>query len=138
MREILFRGKSKGNGKWVEGNLLTDKGGNASIALIMEPERNSILEPVIPETVWQYTEVDERDFSKRKIFRGDIVRCHVEIPGFPHYYDDFIGVVEMTEGRWWVTNDKKRKAIPLWEESGYHWEILGNTTDNPELLEGIK
>jgi hypothetical protein len=79
MREILFRGKSKGNGKWVEGNLLTDKGGNTFIALILEPERNSILEPVIPETVGEYSGIP--DIRGKDICENDVV--------YPEPYFDF-------------------------------------------------
>ena len=134
MREILFRGKSKGNGKWVEGNLLTDKGGNASIALIMEPARNSVLEPVIPETVGQYTGVD--DINGNKIFDGDIVRLL--------YDGDYIttagnGLIKRIPGGFQAYYKKDAvKSSYDFGENRYQHEIIGNIYDNPELLEEVK
>ena len=131
MREILFRGKRLTTNTWEYGSCVID----GEKALIFINEHTGTY--VDPKTVGQYTGIDERDFNQKKIFGGDIVRCHVETVGYSHY-EGHTGVVVMIEGRWWVDNENERKAMPLWKESGYHWEILGNTTDNPELLEDKK
>jgi uncharacterized phage protein (TIGR01671 family) len=131
MREILFRGKSKGNGKWVEGNLLTDKGGNTFIALILEPERNSILEPVIPETVGQYTGLKDKEGNR--IFEGDVVNCHFEIDGCDTR-DDSLCCVVFVAGYWGLDNGVDRFPNALYD-IGFELLIIGNIHDNPELLE---
>ena len=152
MREILFRGKSKGNGKWVEGNLLTDKGGNTSIALIMEPERNSILEPVIPETVGQYTGIV--DTNDNKIFDGDIVTFETEEENYA-IFQEILGLVVHEEIEWFVkwfwwdymqekyiqkqTDSLQKHIIRRTKEMECRsLKIYCNTTDNPDLLEEVK
>lgn len=80
---------------------------------------------VDPKTVGQYTGLNDKNGVK--IFKGDIVLN-------PNGCTDFVGVVEFSEGSWWVVNNKNKDAIPLFDElNGV--DILGNIWDNPELLE---
>lgn len=86
MREILFRGKRKDNGEWVEGNLNIEYDGSIFISLwksILVEEDTNYHEPtcisyeIIPETLGQFT---GRTISKNhpmyddniKLYEGDM------------------------------------------------------------------
>lgn len=73
MREILFRGKRRSNGKWVDGFYLkhTTKTGERLENFIYEPYTDTEYN-VIPETIGQFTSLT--DNNGKKIFEGDIIR----------------------------------------------------------------
>lgn len=136
MREILFRGKSKDNGKWVEGfyHCVTDNYTPKNIHYITTFKRIDNGEivltgpfEVIPETVGQYTGL--KDKNGRKIFEGDIVR----------YGTDIYEVVFGTRcgcGYFGI----KMSHIETWNFCNITpanlMEIIGNIHDDPELLKG--
>lgn len=136
MREILFRGKSKDNGKWVEGfyHCVTDNYTPKNIHYITTFKRIDNGEivltgpfEVIPETVGQYTGL--KDKNGRKIFEGDIVR----------YGTDIYEVVFETRcgcGYFGI----KMSHIETWNFCNITpanlMEIIGNIHDDPELLKG--
>lgn len=138
MRDILFRGKRVGDGKWVYGNLIQAPG----YCCILEREEDlhpmdapyldgeigwvdGKATPVIPETVGQYTGL--LDKNGKEIFEGDVVLGkdqlvrELEIRGYiGHQNGSFVIVGDfMTHYRW----------------LDYDVEIIGNIHDNPELLE---
>lgn len=71
MRQIIFRGKRKDNGKWTEGYFF--KSWDKTFLLWGMTGDNPNMVEVIPETVGQFT--GRYDKSNNKIFEGDIVKC---------------------------------------------------------------
>ena len=134
MTEILFRGKRKDNGKWIEGYLV--KLGRESFS---DPERYGIcnkalplggsgvyynlkIDEVIPETVGQYTGLTDKNGNK--IFEGDIVE-YKEVNGEIVYHDQEAMFAVCFDT--WLTDFDHLYGKDV--------EIVGNIHDNPELLE---
>lgn len=132
MREILFRGKKLDNGGWVYGSLF----GKRHIAVEIREGEEPVSSfgvatyrwvEVIPETVGQYTGLDDKNGVK--IFEGDILRD-----------DESIVVVKFVDGGFSVDyrtiGGKWRNYSDLFDYlDDYEGEIIGNIYDNPELAE---
>jgi hypothetical protein len=116
MREYLFHGKRVDNGEWVEGNLTVWGDGSASID--NGPTITSPLYAVVPESVGQYTGMNEfmltDETRNAKLFEGDIV----EVWGWrsvygrnQSQYDKRIkvrGVIYFnSRGQWYINYDNK-------------------------------
>lgn len=133
MREILFRGKRKDNGEWVEGDSLIHsmyKKGDVCIGVIEGLEIYS----VIPETVGQYTGLTLTDKNRTKIFEGDIVNAQDDIFGSPFCFG-ITGKVVFEETAFFIAPENPMEAQWLFNECAIY-EVIGNIHDNPELLKG--
>lgn len=130
MREILFRGQTKSDKKWIYGNLLqTDDG--VFIIQNYAPFDGSGKYEVIPETVCQYT--GYTDDTGKKIFEGDIVSFTDGTSTESGFWETCccgeVGYDE-EEACFYVSN---RMSAESWEVlDGCH--IIGNIFDNPELI----
>lgn len=130
MGEILFRGKSIEDNKWVYGDLIREKKSFSKICTRIYRATNNGQEliDVDSKTVGQYTGL--KDKNGNKIFEGDIV-------DFPDRSDsESYGVVE------YDTNETEFGIVydSIYEGLGrqYHSrdiEVIGNIFDNSELLE---
>lgn len=145
-REIEFRGIN-GNG-FVYGTYINGDGEHMKDRIFLlqynekTGEEDGICCPVEPDTVGQYTNVDDK--NGKRIYEGDIVAIHDPFCKEPH-----IGKVEFSKGsfgiRYTVYKDWENfwplsKTMAVYEamgcrcEKSVFFEIIGNTYENPELL----
>lgn len=130
MREILFRGKSVSNNEWVKGfyeySYMYDSLRECHrIIWADKPTRTNYLSEVIPETVGQYTEMEDK--HGKKIFEGDII--YRDWHGGRTYqvtYDNLFG------GFMGVTSNG---AFTTFDGDSDFFEVIGNIYDNPELMD---
>ena len=142
MREILFRGKRLQGGDWVEGyffksdiNKRERESGKAT--LIFTPDCNTFITVpecnnsfmVVSDTVGQYTGLNDK--HGKRIFEGDVAKV---LQG----KDKDIAYVGFENGAFMLypkTGNIYERT--LWEYWYNDWdvEVIGNITDNPELLE---
>lgn len=127
MREVLFKGKRRDNGKWIEGDLLHDRLwlSKENICRITDVDSQLLYKDdvVIPETIGQYTGIN--DINTNKIFEHDIIRKIVDDK-------ELIGVVEYSDGAFGVRfADGLGQLLCFFDGC---CEVIGNIHDNPELL----
>lgn len=131
MREILFRGKRTINGDWVYGDFV--RGNERKILLdsifVYDSETQSFNDYEInPSTLGQYTGLTDK--NGERIFEGDIAKV---LQG----KDKDIAYVGFENGAFMLypkTGNIYERT--LWEYWYNDWdvEVIGNITDNPELL----
>ena len=141
MREILFRGKRIDNGEWVEGFIVSSRENtypNGFEMITVDGINYDELESYIPDfisyavdpsTVGQYTGM--KDKNGKRIFEGDVAKV---LQG----KDKDIAYVGFENGAFMLypkTGNIYERT--LWEYWYNDWdvEVIGNITDNPELLE---
>lgn len=143
MREILFRGKLKSTGEWVEGGIVHDNDRTFIVIKIRyipdtrdwdtaeyyenNPHYTYSNIEVDPETVGQYTGL--KDKNGKKMFEGDIVDTPRWIVSYCADTNEGLG---MNAG-WYLQRDNFESWMEL--ENIRDHIVLGNIHDNPELLE---
>lgn len=120
MREILFRGKRRDTGEWVEGSLQCFKGFS-----IFEPHVWKNYFTVDPATVGQYTGLNDK--NGKRIFEGDVVQKH-SVP---------MEVVFDAESAQFIVRYELDGHEHCFENTLCGHDLLtviGNIHDNPELV----
>ena len=155
-REILFRGKRESDGKWLYGLYSDHRVHGTDFPCIM-PLRMGKDDgdwAVLRETVGQYTGLTDK--NGKKIFEGDILKCHDNPKDLVKVVFSEFGVVDTdTECPVDTVIGWHYEVIPTDELSAVepfclsmpltksyieycHMEVIGNIHDNPELLEVSK
>ena len=141
MREILFRGKCQDNGKWVDGFIVASRENTypdgfemITVDGINYDELDSYIPGFIsysvdPSTICQYTGL--KDKNGNRIFEGDVAKV---LQG----KDKGIAYVGFENGAFMlypkIGNIYERTLWSYWYND-WDVEVIGNITDNPELLE---
>ena len=130
-REILFRGKRK-NGRWVYGSLVVSE--NIKPAIYYEEGKGLVKRLdwcyVNPDTIGQYTGL--KDKNGVKIFEGDILDYTLfDTFGEDHQYK---GVVKWIDDCFICDNSDGFNGFAWVINQSLELEVIGNITDNPELL----
>lgn len=143
MREILFRGKRKDDGEWVEGYFLETNSPEYRCFIVttcsVDCDLNFIdildinMYEVIPETVGQYTGLPDK--NGKKIFEGDIVKSESsQLLGkvvFAKSCDGYDGIAGFMV-------DDIYDGLQNYDGFWHLVEIIGNIHDNPKLLEVLE
>ena len=132
MRDILFRGKDAESSKWLYGWVF---GGKAESIIELDTQYVSeegveayYTSVVIPETVGQYTGLDDKNGVK--IFEGDVVR-------YLNSIESGNGVVISDSCAFlfnWIDIDETDSLLRHFQCSE-ELEVIGNVHDNSELME---
>ena len=133
----ICKGKWKDNGEWIEGNLLVldyDEYRIATSCLRGDDENllNVCAYEVIPETVRQCT--GKKDKDGIWIFEKDIIRTkrHGAIIGRDKDFVYDIFEVVYTSAAFKIINANRAFSL---DGKSTDYDIIGNSVDNPELLE---
>ena len=122
-REILFKAKSKRDGKWIEGSLLVNEQGTCMISAYLIGS-GMIFLTVDSNTICQYTGLTDKNGNK--IWENDVVKdkesniykCYWCSCNCEYMLDDGV------------------ESFGLGYRSEKDLEVIGNIFDNPELLGG--
>ena len=133
MREILFKGKRIDNGEWIEGYYQKrhDFLGNEE-HLIFYADGHTVWDhaEVSSETLCQFTGLCDK--NGKRIWENDILMAHLD-ESYPE--DAAYETVEWNVAGWVAheTGSTDREYIDKFDLE--HYEVVGNTFDNPELLQ---
>ena len=125
MREVLFRGKRKYNGEWVEGFYYKDLWSDNAHYIIYDGTDYV----VIPKTVGQYTGLTDKNGTK--IFEDDIVND--EQSGYNYFIKWFPECACFSLAN---RNGHMEFGCDELEVFLNDLVVVGNIHDNPEFLKG--
>ena len=142
-KEILYKAKRVDNGEWVYG--LPIYKNHIRVFTEHEYEDGRKIKysttkdcQVDPKTMCEFTGLIDK--NENKIFENDIVE-YEDCPASDYYREDIImnrGVIEFEDGAFFVTNRETVEMGDLVYDGVMECSVVGNTFDNPELLEEEK
>ena len=142
--EILFRGKSICTGEWLYGYLfnygLTAPSNVPCISVCVPKSWKEAynLYAVSPDTIGQYTGL--KDKNGVKIFVGDIVRFSYITDGIKPIEIECLAKVVFEDGSFMIkcvqghVHNSMQRALFAMDYFNIKVEVVGNITDNPELM----
>lgn len=132
MREILFKAKRIDNGEWVEGCYVTSDGKSFICMDIVEHYCVIALRwfEIDPETLCQFTGICDKNGNR--IWENDILMAYLD-ESYPE--DVTYETVEWGVAGWVGHEANSIDRQYLDEFDTKYYEVVGNTFDNPELLQ---
>ena len=132
MREILFKAKRIDNGEWIEGCYVTSDGKSFICMDIVEHYCVIALRwfEIDPETLCQFTGICDKNGNR--IWENDILMAHLD-ESYPE--DVTYETVEWGVAGWVGHEANSIDRQYLDEFDTKYYEVVGNTFDNPELLQ---
>ena len=132
MREILFKAKRIDNGEWVEGCYVTSDGKSFICMDIVEHYCVIALRwfEIDPETLCQFTGLCDKNGNR--IWENDILMAHLD-----EFYPEDVTYETVEWGvAGWVGHEANSIGRQYLDEfDTKYYEVVGNTFDNPELLQ---
>ena len=131
MMEILFRGKRATNGDWVYGDFVhgNERKSLRDSIFVYDSETQSFNDYEInPSTLGQYTGLTDK--NGKRIFEGDIVKTDK----FSEPNKQYIIKYDLQFGAF-IGQDRYNVYFVTFDDDSGDFEVIGNITDNPELLE---
>lgn len=133
MKEVLFRGRRADNSEWIEGYFCYYGWTDKKKPYIIHDYASALYAiEIIPETVGQYTGLDDR--NGRKIFEGDIIKVYHngEVLNVSYvYFDNGEYRCELISG---CSTDYSESLSGQHEECGL--EVIGDIYDDSDLMLG--
>lgn len=127
MREILFRGKRKSNGKWIEGYVFKQFVNYEEEYYIRRYDTDYLVDP---KTIGQFTGLTDK--NGKKIFEGDIMSG--KFANYVFWYDEH--EKGFCYGKSYKDQCRHSCSSYAMSISESDINIIGNVHDNPELLKG--
>lgn len=135
LREISFRGKKISNGEWVYGSFHKYNDHPGIVAILENVEAGAIYS-VEPETVGQYTGLDDKE--GKPIYEGDILKgFSASVPCYEVFYSQcmFRLRYKLKSGEFYDWGPLYRLEEILKEEHlKMYPEVIGNIHDNHGLI----
>lgn len=147
MREILFNGKRKDNGEWIEGSLITSINRAWISSEKTDPQRLRSISntdaiwraiEIIPDTICRFT--GRCDKNRKKIWENDIIKYHFGEIYAPIKYGCYQNCFDSQKAEHvgfyvdWSDDKCLRKDLGYWIDMVDTMPV-GNIFDNPELLQ---
>ena len=137
-REILFRGINFQK-EWVYGDLFHSYANDdIAIAYYREGSKTPTFDAIFPESFGQYTGLTDKNGVK--IFEGDIVRFSYITDGIKPIEIECLAKVVFEDGSFMIkcikghVHNSIQRALFAMDYFNIKVEVIGNVTDNPELM----
>ena len=137
-REIKFRGKRVNGGEWVYGMTISNGTIKRKINNIFFEVAENKWVGVLPETLGQYTGLKDKD--GKEIFEEDIVRFSYITDGIEPIEIECLAKVVFEDGSFMIkcvkghVHNSMQRALFAMDYFNIKVEVVGNITDNPELM----
>lgn len=134
---IKYRGKRLSSGEWIESESILHKIVNDNTRLYIPAPKNSSSHPswlpIVPESLCLFTTF--KDANGKEIFTKDILHTRYKDEMEENGFSDVYIEVTFQKGCFGFIGEITGKFIPFIEDDLSDYKVVGNTIDNPNLIE---